>query len=60
VNLNAIIACPSGDRLEDSVELALLPNEKVYLDDWETAAEETGEVMEGGWTRYYDFILAAW
>jgi hypothetical protein len=56
VNLNAIIACPSGDRLEDSVEIAFLPDAEVGLGDWRTA---TGKVMEGGWTRYYNFILAA-
>jgi hypothetical protein len=60
VNLNSIIVCPSGDRLEDSVEIALLPDTKVHLGDWTTPEGATGEVMEGGWTRYYDFILAAW
>jgi hypothetical protein len=60
VNLHTIIVCPSGDRLEDSVEIALLPDTKVYLGDWRTPETATGEVMEGGWTWYYDFILAAW
>jgi hypothetical protein len=60
VNLNTIIVCPSGDRLEDSVEIALLPDTELYLGDWITAAGVTGEGMEGGWTRYYDFILASW
>jgi hypothetical protein len=59
VNLNAIYACPSGDRLEDLVEIALLPDIKVYIGDWRTPERATGEVMEGGWTRYYDFILAS-
>jgi hypothetical protein len=58
--VNAIIVCPSGDRPEDPVEIALLPDTEVYLDHWETPERATGEVMEGGWTRYYDFILAAW
>jgi hypothetical protein len=60
VSLNTIIACALGDRLEDSVEIALLPDAEVRLGYWRTAAEETGEVMEGGWTRYYEFILATW
>jgi hypothetical protein len=60
VNLKAIIACPSGDRLEDSVEIALLPDAEVFLDFWRTPERATREVMEGGWTRYYEFILAAW
>jgi hypothetical protein len=58
-NLNTIV-CPSGDRLEDSVEIALLPDVKVDLGYWQTTRGMTGEVMAGGWTRYYDFILAAW
>jgi hypothetical protein len=60
VNLHTIIACSSGDRFEDSVEIALLPDTEVYVGDWKTPERATGEVMEGGWTRYYDFILAAW
>jgi hypothetical protein len=58
--LNAIFACASGDQLEDLVEIALLPDAEVYLGDWRTPERATGEVMEGGWTRYYGFILAAW
>jgi hypothetical protein len=38
------------------VEIALLPDTEVYPGDWETE-RATGEVMEGGWTRYYDFIF---
>jgi hypothetical protein len=60
VNLNAIITCVSGDRLEDSVEIALLPDTKVYLGDWRTPEKKTGEVMDSGWTRYDNFILAVW
>jgi hypothetical protein len=59
VNLNTIIMSASGDRLEDSVEIALLPDAQIYLGDWETEGA-TAEVMEGGWIRYYEFILAAW
>jgi hypothetical protein len=60
VNLNAIIACASGDYLEDLVKIALLSDTEVYLDNWITAAGTTGEVVERGWTRYYDVILSAW
>jgi hypothetical protein len=60
VNLNTRITCPSGDRLEDSVEIALLPDAQLCLGKWAATDRATGEVMEGGWTRYYDFILAAW
>jgi hypothetical protein len=41
VNLNAIIACPSGDRPEDLVEIALLPYAEISL---------------GGWTRYFILV----
>jgi hypothetical protein len=63
VDLNTIIVCPSGDRLEDSVELARLLDADIFLGSWRTwrpPETVTGEVIEGGWTRYYDFILAAW
>jgi hypothetical protein len=60
VNLNAIIACPSGDRLEDLVEIALSPDAEVRVGDWRSLKRVTAEVMEGGWTRYYDFILTVW
>jgi hypothetical protein len=59
-NLNGIIACVSGDRPEDWVEIALLADTEVFLGYWRTPARATGEVMKGGWTRYYKFILAAW
>jgi hypothetical protein len=59
VNLNTIVACPSEDRLEDLLEIALLPDAKVYPGHWRTPERKTGEVMEGGWTRYYNFIFAA-
>jgi hypothetical protein len=57
VNLNAIIGCTSGDYLEDMVEVALLLDAEIFLGSWRTAM---GEVMEGGWTWYYNFILAGW
>jgi hypothetical protein len=60
VNLNAIIGCSLRDRLEDWVEIALLPDAEVYLDHWRTLERATGEVVEGGWTWYYNFIVAAW
>jgi hypothetical protein len=59
VNLNTIILCLSEDRLKDSIEIALLPDTELYLGDWIAAAGVTGEGMEGGWTRYYNFILTA-
>jgi hypothetical protein len=60
VNLNAIIVCSLRDRLEDWVEIALLPDAEVYLDHWRTPERATGEVVEGGWAWYYNFIVAAW
>jgi hypothetical protein len=59
VNLNTIIVCASGDRLEDSVEIALLHDAEIYPGHWRTPERATGEVMEGGWTRYCNVILAA-
>jgi hypothetical protein len=56
VNLNAIISCASEDRLEDPVEIALLPDGEVHLDDWETMEGGREEVMEGSWTRYYNSL----
>jgi hypothetical protein len=60
VNLNTIIACTSGDYLEDLVEIALLPDGKILLYNWAAAEGTRGEVMDGGWTRYHNFVLAAW
>jgi hypothetical protein len=59
-NPNSIIVCPSGDQLEDFVEIALLRDGELYMSDWRTPERVTGEVMKGGWTRYHNFILAAW
>jgi hypothetical protein len=55
-----MIACSSGDQLEDSVEIALLPKAAVNLGVWRSLERGTGEVMEGGWIRYCNFILAVW
>jgi hypothetical protein len=60
VTLNAIMVCPSGDQLEDSIEIAFSPDGEVYQGNWETTRGAYREVVEGGWTRYYNFILAAW
>jgi hypothetical protein len=60
VNLNTIIVCTAGNQLEEFVEIALLPDAVVRLGYWRTGGRAAGEVMEGGWTRYYNFILAAW
>jgi hypothetical protein len=60
VNLSAIIACCSRDQLEDLVEIVLFPNVDFYLGDWRSHEIATEEVMEGGWTRYYNFISATW
>jgi hypothetical protein len=46
VNLNTIIVCASGDRLEDWVEIALLPDAEILQDSWGTPERATGEVME--------------
>jgi hypothetical protein len=58
VNLNTIIACPLENQLRGLVEIAHLPDARLFLDSWRTVEGVTGEVMEDGWTRY--FILAAW
>jgi hypothetical protein len=57
VNLSAIVACAPGHRLEDSVQMALLPDAEVYLGHWTGMA---GQVNEDGWTRYYCCVLAVW
>ncbi|KAJ6544148.1 hypothetical protein B0H19DRAFT_1267451 [Mycena capillaripes] len=48
VNLGAVAFCPSSNRLEDSVEIASLPNAEVSY-NW--GSVEAGEVIEEGWTR---------
>ncbi|KAF7340624.1 hypothetical protein MSAN_02134200 [Mycena sanguinolenta] len=52
VNLGAVHEC-SSDPLEDSVEIAFLPNVKAHiLYNWTTSGGDTGEVMPNGWTRF--------
>jgi hypothetical protein len=51
-NLSAIIAGASRNRLEDLVEIALLPDAEVHLGYWR-AGGATREVFDDGWTRYY-------
>jgi hypothetical protein len=60
LNVDTIIARISGDRLEDMVEIALLPDAEVDLGRWGIPSSVTWKVVENGWTRYYDFILAVW
>ncbi|KAF7377112.1 hypothetical protein MSAN_00130200 [Mycena sanguinolenta] len=51
VNVGAVFHC-STDRLENSDEIAYLPNtEAPRLGEW-TSEEGTGEVMPNGWTRF--------
>jgi hypothetical protein len=58
VNLTTITADSSVDQLEDSVEIAHLPDANFDLFNW-TAEGATEKVNEDGWTRYCNFILAA-
>jgi hypothetical protein len=58
--MNTIIACSSGNQLEDLVEVAVLPYVKVYPGHWNVPGAVVGEVIEDGWSRYYEFILPAW
>ncbi|KAJ6555965.1 hypothetical protein B0H19DRAFT_138114 [Mycena capillaripes] len=51
VNLGAIILCSAGVQLEDSVEIALLPDEKVNVEKWENTREAMGETRGNGWIR---------
>ncbi|KAJ6522066.1 hypothetical protein B0H19DRAFT_1386735 [Mycena capillaripes] len=50
-NLGAVICCPSRDRLEDSVEIAWLPNTPFLSPWWETRSGMAKQIMEDGWTR---------
>ncbi|KAJ6526059.1 hypothetical protein B0H19DRAFT_1385801 [Mycena capillaripes] len=50
VNLRAIIFC-SGNQLEDSFEVALMPDVEVFRGPW-NASGTLGEIMEDGWTRF--------
>jgi hypothetical protein len=53
VNIGAVISCSSGNRLEDLVEIAILPrtDSGFNISRWNTAG--SGVVMTNGWTRYY-------
>jgi hypothetical protein len=57
VNMGAVFSCPSSNLLEDSVEIASLPNAEITLDPWTLYSSDRsrrlGEVTEDGWTRYY-------
>jgi hypothetical protein len=57
VNMAAIIACYTGDRLEDLVAVAHLPDAEFDVGGWTTRGA-TGEFLRNGWTRYYHFYLA--
>lgn len=50
VTLGAIICFSSGDQLEDSVEIGLLPDLEETNHGW-SIREAAGEVMGDGWTR---------
>ncbi|KAJ6555862.1 hypothetical protein B0H19DRAFT_137156 [Mycena capillaripes] len=50
-NLGAVICCPSRDRLEDSVEIAWLPNTPILSPWWKTRSGMAEQIMEDGWTR---------
>ncbi|KAF7337073.1 hypothetical protein MVEN_02144500 [Mycena venus] len=51
VTLGTVISCSPDNELEDSVEIAFLPNVEAVIDSWELDCAE-GEVMEDGWTRF--------
>jgi hypothetical protein len=57
VNRNAVISCSSGKTLEDTVEIASLPNVGSWAQEfhWRLAKARNaeGDVMDDGWTRYY-------
>ncbi|KAJ7111786.1 hypothetical protein C8R44DRAFT_798658 [Mycena epipterygia] len=52
VNLGAIISCSSSCRLEDSVEIASLPNLDFCYSGWNIGGKAVGKIVEQGWTRY--------
>jgi hypothetical protein len=58
VNLNSIIACSSGNQLEDSVEIAILPDAKVSLDHCITTQETERVSMADSSTRYYELYFS--
>ncbi|KAJ6555758.1 hypothetical protein B0H19DRAFT_135973 [Mycena capillaripes] len=50
-NVGAVICCPSRDRLEDSVEIAWLPNTPFLSPWWDTPSGTAEQITEDGWTR---------
>ncbi|KAJ6555809.1 hypothetical protein B0H19DRAFT_136696 [Mycena capillaripes] len=50
-NLGAVICCPSGNWLEDSVEIARLPNTRPFLGTWDTPPGAARQITEDGWIR---------
>ncbi|KAF7354331.1 hypothetical protein MVEN_01121500 [Mycena venus] len=52
VKLGAVICCSSGNRLEDSDEIAFLPNLETFSGCWTNTKGPAGEKMEDGWIRY--------
>ncbi|KAF7333791.1 hypothetical protein MVEN_02335900 [Mycena venus] len=56
VNLGVVICCSSRNELEDSVEIATLPNVEGYRYRWESPGA-VGEIVEDGWTRFESSIV---
>jgi hypothetical protein len=63
IKVGAVLFCPSSNRLEDSIEIATLPNAEIKLVPWTLPMGSTngvlGEVTEDGWMRYQYLILPA-
>ncbi|KAF7377084.1 hypothetical protein MSAN_00127000 [Mycena sanguinolenta] len=51
-NLGAVLR-RSNDLLEDSVEIAFLPNAAPIVYNWSISGRGTTEIMPNGWTRYF-------
>jgi hypothetical protein len=56
VNVGAVLSCSLSSGLEDSVEIASVPNADLTLGPWilysTTSGRVLGELTEDGWTRY--------
>jgi predicted NAD-dependent protein-ADP-ribosyltransferase YbiA (DUF1768 family) len=52
-NIGAVISCSSGNRLEDLIEIAILPRTDSGFNRSRWDKVNWGVVMENGWTRYY-------
>ncbi|KAJ6525997.1 hypothetical protein B0H19DRAFT_1197632 [Mycena capillaripes] len=53
VNLGAVVSCPSGNPVEDSVEISLLPNVEVSTWRWYNHRDRAaGNTMGNGWIRF--------